>query len=504
MSLAKFARLNETLEEMTPTQSINLLAKHWEEFDGIILTQILTLDYPMNNLGNKKAIKWIAKSMGVFDDEIKTAASIHLDLADGVFAYDEKREYSNITLKQFYNLLCIDCSSLDSNAFAIFDEFFLQMSPLEKKWFIRYWVRTPRNGINTGNIKKLVAKIYDKEMSILKQHCKFNTLTEVVECYENNLIPEANLTIGSFIPPMLAKAMDKSRWPKEQILEYKYDGARYQIHKRDIVTIFNRRGKVVNKQYPDIISMINDWEQDDFIIDTEIYPIEADGSPAPFQRLGTRIHSKNHAEAVQKCPVRLAVFDCMTLGGRTLIELPLSARIEAMEGIPNQAERAEESFKGFYARAIALGYEGVMIKNAKASYDTGKRSKHWVKYKPPRIDLDVVIVGARYGDGKNGNVFSSFDIAVISDNGFDKIGAIGTGFTEWNLTSLTTRLRPMTLSHNNGTYEVLPRIVLSVTADLVSMNKDDTYALRFPRMVSIRDDKPVSEINTIEDVVKLI
>jgi DNA ligase-1 len=145
----------------------------------------------------------------------------------------------------------------------------------------------------------------------------------------------------------------------------------------------------------------------------------------------------------------------------------------------------------------------MMIKNAKAAYDTGKRSKHWVKYKPPRIDLDVVIIGARYGDGRRGNVFGSYDIAVINDGLFEKIGSIGTGFSDWDLTNLTTRLRPLTLSFDKGTYEILPRIVLEVTADLVSRNKDGTYALRFPRMKSIRDDKPVSEINTIEDVVAL-
>ena len=198
------------------------------------------------------------------------------------------------------------------------------------------------------------------------------------------------------------------------------------------------------------------------------------------------------------------MFDCLALEGRTLIDEPLAVRIEAMKDIPNQAERGGESFKKFYSIAIALGYEGIMIKNAKAAYDTGKRSKHWVKYKPPRIDLDVVIVGARYGDGRRGNVFGSYDIAVISDGGFEKIGSIGTGFSDWDLTNLTTRLRPLTLSYENNTYEILPRIVLSVTADLVSKNKDGTYALRFPRMKFIRDDKPVSEINTIEDVVKLI
>jgi DNA ligase-1 len=506
MTLAKFARLNESLEFLTPTQSIAMIKKDWKSFsDPLILTKILTLDYPMNNLGNKKAIKWIASSMGVFDDEIERVASVHLDLGDGVYAYDDNKEYSNITLKQFLRLLTINCSKMDSDSFMLFHEYFSLMNPLEKKWFIRYWVRTPRNGIQSGTVKKLISKVYDKKISIINKHCKYNTLTETVDCYINNTIPPTNLTVGVFVPPMLAKAMKKKDWPKTQILEYKYDGARYQIHKTsESIIIFNRRGKIVNNQYPDIIEMLNEWQFDSFILDTEIYPITNNGSPAPFQSLGTRIHSKNHDEAAQKCPVTLAVFDCLALDGKTLIDEPLSLRIAAMEALPNQAVRTYNDYRAFYSQAIALGFEGIMIKNADATYDTGKRSKHWVKYKPPQIDLDIVILGARYGDGKNGNVFSSFDMGVISDNGFTNIGSLGSGFTDSELIMMTNKLKPLTNSYENGTYLLSPRIVLTVTADLVSKNKDNTYGLRFPRMKKIRDDKLVTEINTIDDVAVLV
>ena len=64
----------------------------------------------------------------------------------------------------------------------------------------------------------------------------------------------------------------------------------------------------------------------------------------------------------------------------------------------------------FYNRAINDGYEGIMIKDLNAPYESGKRS--WVKYKPPRIELDVVVTGARYGEGKRATVFGSYDIAV--------------------------------------------------------------------------------------------
>ena len=76
---------------------------------------------------------------------------------------------------------------------------------------------------------------------------------------------------GTFIKPMLAKVVPKSKWPKSCIIDFKYDGNRYQIHKQgDSVIVFNRSGKIVTPQFADIVSEVKEWEQDDFIIDTEI------------------------------------------------------------------------------------------------------------------------------------------------------------------------------------------------------------------------------------------
>ena len=506
MTLARFARLCETIEEMTPTGAIAVLSKSWNEFeDKVILTKILNLDFEMNNLGNKKATKWIAKSFGVFDAEIEEMTHIHCDLADGVYFFDEAREHSKLSLRQFYNVLELNCSQIDGRSFSLFDELFIEMSPLEKKWFVRYWVRTPRMGMQHGNLIKTIAKVYDKKVSVVKRHQQFNTPAEIVEAYESGIDPETNLTFGSFVTPMLAKAAPKSKWPVNYILEYKYDGARYQIHKKDdSVIIFNRKGKVVNPQFQDIVEMVLEWPNKHFIIDTEIYPVDDEGKPAPFRRLGTRIHSKDHQKAATECPVRLAVFDVFLSGSQTTIEQPLALRLDAMQGFPNLAESSTGSIKEFYSIAIAEGYEGIMIKNLNAPYRAGKRSLDWVKYKPPRIELDVVITGARYGDGKRSNVFASFDIAVMNNGNFDQIGSIGTGFSDADFTFLTSKLRPLTTSLKKDTYEVLPRVVMTVFADLITENRDGTYALRFPRMKTLRDDKSANEIDTMETVMGLV
>ena len=265
--------------------------------------------------------------------------------------------------------------------------------------------------------------------------------------------------------------------------------------------------------------MINAWEiKESFIIDTEIYPVESDGRPAPFKKMGTRIHSKNIEEAVEKCPVELGVFDCMMFNDENLMDNSLRQRLRFILKFPKQTNRTYNGRRwdewgvkkidtvyesdAFYNRAINDGYEGIMVKDLSAPYESGKRS--WVKYKPPRIELDVVVTGARYGEGKRATVFGSYDIAVKDGNEFVSVGSIGTGFSDMDLLYLTNEGKKIVERVNSGTHELLPRLVLEVTCDLVTRDANDNLGLRFPRMLRIRTDKPVSDINTVTDVEAMI
>ena len=504
MKWIEFSRLMQAIEYKTPTKTVSLLAKEFKEIENkTVFIDILSLDLGPNNLASKKALKWITKSLEVFEEEVEVSIYTHGDIGEALYHFDNIDESSDLSLGGMYSILQMDCSKSDGEAFRIFNTYFNGMSSLERKWFLRYWLRTPRNGINEGLVRKLVAKVYDKKEAEVRKHMQLNSLSDIVVYYSTNQTPPNDLVIGRFIKPMLAKEVPKEKWPKESIIEYKYDGARYQIHKGDTVAIFNRKGKVVTSKFPDIVLMINAWEmKESFIIDTEIYPVESDGRPAPFKKMGTRIHSKNIEEAVEKCPVELAVFDCMMFNGENLMDNSLRERLPFILKFHKQAVRVTEDSDSFYNLAINDGYEGIMIKDLNAPYESGKRS--WIKYKPPRIELDVVVTGARYGDGKRATVFGSYDIAVKESNNFIPVGSVGTGFSDIDLISLTQQGKKIIQRVENGTYELLPRIVLEVTADLVTRDANGNLGLRFPRLLRIRSDKPVSDINTLRDVEAMI
>lgn len=528
MKWIEFSRLMQAVEYLPPNRTVSLLAKEFKEMDDISgfnkteLINLLSLNLAPNNLASKKAMKWITKSLEVFEEELEMSIYNHGDISEGVYHFDTIDESSDLSLGGIYSILQMDCGKSDGEAFRIFNTYFNEMSSLERKWFLRYWLRTPRNGINEGLVRKMVAKVYDKKEAEVRKHMQLHSLSRIITFYERGEIPPNDLVIGRFIKPMLAKVVPKEQWPKESIIEYKYDGARYQIHAAQLgfnkikddktVIIFNRKGKVVTDKFPDIVLIINAWEmKESFIIDTEIYPVESDGRPAPFKKMGTRIHSKNIVEAIEKCPVELGIFDCMMFGNLNLMDNPLRERLPFILKFHKQAVRIIEDtqeFKweqdAFYNRAISDGYEGIMVKDLNATYESGKRSKAWAKYKPPRVELDVVVTGARYGEGKRATVFGSYDIAVKDGTEFIQVGSIGTGFSDADLLSLTQQGKKIIQRVSNGTFDLQPRIVLEVTADLVSKDADGNLGLRFPRLLRIRDDKPISDINTLSDVEALM
>ena len=510
MNLLDFSRLMEATEYLRPTATINRVSKsdHSKE-----LIQILSLDLDPNNVSLARAKKWISSCLGIFDWELEEDYENHGELGDAVYFFYENYEGENRpedspSIREVLQLLQMNCHAMDSDSYKRFRHHFTRMSSIERKWFTRYWIRKPKNSMGESNTRKLIKKLFPEQYN--EQHFTSHSCVSLYEHYESGMEVRMNLVHGQFVKPMLAKVVEPKKWPSEVHVDVKYDGNRYQIHKTGSnVLIFNRRGKVVTEKFPDVEQTVLRFPVD-AVLDTEIYPVE-NGRPAPHQRLGTRVHSKNIAEAVEKVPVRLAIFDILSLDGLYIIDRPLRERLDLLEKhfkshMAISYLMDEVSPLQAYQLAINDGFEGIMVKDLNDVYHPGKRK--WIKHKPPRVDLDVVITGARFGDGKRSGVYASFDISVMSEGGFTPVGSIGTGFSDRDFTVLTNRLRRiMDGSKTVGTtttYTFLPRVVLEITADAVTNDENGNIGLRFPRCIRIRDDKPVSEINTENDLLEMI
>ena len=308
-------------------------------------------------------------------------------------------------------------------------------------------------------------------------------------------------------------------------IEYKYDGFRMQIHKTgNVISIFTRRLENVTEQFPDVVAAVEKHVKGEtFILDAEAVGIDVKTHKyIAFQNISQRIKRKyDIKELSEKFPVELNIFDVLYYEGENLVHEPFSRRRAALvqalprayPGVISLAEQAivstEEDAQAFYARSLAAGNEGVMLKNLASVYKPGSRVGFGMKVKPVLETLEVVIVGAEYGEGKRGEWLATFVIAVRDPDTDDvlEIGRVGTGFKEKeeegvSFAAMTQMLLPLVTGEENRFVHVKPVVIIEVNYEEIqkSPTYSSGYALRFPRFVRLREDRAVEDISTIEDV----
>jgi len=505
MSLSRLSKMCEAIEITNSFKDkIKIIDESLSSFSNPkLVLDILTLNLETNSIGNKRAITWVANALELFEEEVKSQEEIWGDIGEGLYQYLPSKEDSKLSIKEVYSLLLLDCSSINSNSYVIFASAIKDMSDLEIKWFIRYWLRIPRNRVSYSIVVKAINKRFPNN-DVIKL-CNIQHVSIVFSYLESGRTPPTTIQTGMFLKPSLAKTYN-SNLPSEYILDIKYDGNRYQIHKDNKnVMIFNRKGKLVTHQFPDVAEQVSHFNANSCILDTEIYPIIKNGSidPAPHKKMAARVHSKDKQEALLKCPVKMVIFDIIQYMGELLIDEPYRIRLSHLLDFPIENRvwsfDIDTSIESAYNIAINRGFEGIMIKDLNAPYKSG-RSNNILKHKPSRIELDVVITSAEYGKGRRTGVFSSFGISVKTENGYESIGKVGTGLSDSDLLHLTTELKKIIDNYSSDVYYVLPRIVLEVRCDLISQDSNGNYGLRFPRVERIRNDKHPYDCNTLEDV----
>ncbi|MFI5376293.1 MAG: ATP-dependent DNA ligase [Candidatus Rokuibacteriota bacterium] len=324
-----------------------------------------------------------------------------------------------------------------------------------------------------------------------------------------------------FVPllPMLAEiAID----PAEALaahggtsaMEYKYDGARIQLHRDgDRVAIWSRRMSDVTRSLPDIVAIARrDLSGTPLILDGEVVALDAAGRPLPFQELMRRFRRVRGVEAAAGAlPLTLHIFDCLMADGRPCLDEPYARRWEILERVTGGrwlAERAlvarAEDGAALMARALAAGHEGLMAKDPASPYEPGGRGKKWLKLKAA-LTVDCVIVAADRGSGRRVGWLSNYHLAVRDGDGWAEVGKTFKGLTDREFTEMTERLRALASGDDGYTVRVRPEVVVEV--DYNEIQKSPTYpsgfALRFARIARVRPDKAPGQATTLEELRSL-
>lgn len=405
---------------------------------------------------------------------------------------------------------------------------FENADPLVAKYLVRIITSDMRVGLGGGLLEEAIAKAFGQPLDdVRRANMLISDIGAVAVLAREGRLAEARLQMFRPFRFMLADTIfspaeafesvrgdgDGGGLPGSQLVEDKYDGVRAQTHYDGTrLAIFSRTLDEITASFPELHGDLRALGGR-YIIDGEIVAWR-DGRAIPFTRLQQRLRRKDPSDLLAEVPVVMFVFDLLHVNGQDLLDTPLAERQRmlpalrlggAVQPANSTVATVPQDLEVRFREARDRGNEGLVVKRPQSRYQPGKRGRQWMKLKEELATLDVVVVAAEQGHGKRAGVLSDVTFAVRNGETLAPIGKAYSGLTDAEIASLTEWFRAHTLVDRGRVKMVEPKIVLEVAFDAVtrSPRHPSGYALRFPRIKRIRDDKTPEEINTLEDVARV-
>lgn len=428
--------------------------------------------------------------------------------------------------------------------FKLVSELIVSAKPKEAKYIVRTTVGDLRIGVAQGVVRDAIARAFlpmdtkekAKESISAVEWAWFlrPDYAEVARIAKKKGLPglkRVKLEIGKPYHVLLA---EKSPGLKEALesfehpaLEFKYDGARILIHKKgEQLWFYTRRMENITKQFPELAGFIRKGvKARECILEGEMLGFnKKTGKPMPFQFLSQRIKRKYDIErVVREIPIQVNLFDIVYLNGKSLFNTPLRKRRRLLEKvikpIKGKFQLARQLItkdlrraKDFYREALRASQEGLIVKNLDALYQPGRRvAGGWLKVKPTLETLDLIIIGATWGTGRRAGWLGSYILGCRDGDSFKECGMIGTGIKEKEgaggvtLRELTRLLKPHIISEEGNRVRIKPKVIVEVAYEEIqrSPNYSSGWALRFPRVLRLRPDKSIGDVDDIKRIERI-
>jgi DNA ligase 1 len=291
-------------------------------------------------------------------------------------------------------------------------------------------------------------------------------------------------------------------------VEWKLDGIRIQIHRRDDeVRIYTRNLNDITYALPGIVAAVGELPVGQVVLDGEAMGMTGDG-PAAFQDTVARIDNEAQPEGIATF-----LFDVLHVDGEDLLDVPLRERKARLQSIaptltiPGTITADVDEAERVLDDALRAGHEGVVVKDAASPYAAGRRGKAWRKVKPVQT-YDLVVLGAEWGHGRRRGRLSNLHLGARDPQTgtFVMVGKTFKGMTDELLAWQTEALLELEVEQRGITVFVRPELVVEIALDGVqrSSRYPGGVALRFARVKRYRLDKDAADADTIDDLRALL
>ena len=428
-----------------------------------------------------------------------------------------------------------------------------QATALEAKYIVKIITGELRVGLKESLVEEAIAKAYGATTAdVQRANMLLNDIGETLRLAAAGRLGEARLRLFHPIGFMLASPVENAEqaftYFDHAAVEDKYDGIRAQAHiaSGEHARLFSRTLDEVTKSFPELVAPLIAFAET-LVLDGEIVAWDAAEQRAlPFSELQKRLGRKKVSEAIQReVPVAYVVFDVLYCGDQLVIDLALRERGAILDRVFAAARRpvsvattdaqgrltfgpavqahpdtlppahvirtsvaradSPQHLAELFEKALERGNEGLMIKDLKSPYTPGRRGRAWLKLKRELATLDVVVTAVEWGHGKRAKVLSDYTFAVRDGDRLLNVGKAYSGLTDDEIARMTQWFLEHSLADQGFVRLVEPRIVLEVAFNAVmrSDRHESGFALRFPRILRLRDDKSPDEIDTLESVKQI-
>ncbi len=439
---------------------------------------------------------------------------------------------------------------------ALVRELFARATAIEAKYIVKIVTGDLRIGLRESLVEEAIAKAFTTaHADVRRANMLLGDIGATLRLAAEDRLGDARMRLFHPIGLMLASPVQSSAeafaYFGDALVEDKYDGIRAQVHADgSSARLFSRTRDDITASFPELAAALARRLTQPVILDGEILAWR-DGRALPFSALQPRLGRKSvTADLIRAVPVAYVVFDILYVAGELRLEEPLRQRAILLDSIlrslpevngdhlvqlpemkssrrnsaqtslfapPVEAEavplpplvrstmhaaHSAADLDRLFDEAQARGNEGLMIKDAQSPYQPGRRGRSWLKLKRELATLDVVVTAVEWGHGKRAAVLSDVTFAVRDGDRLLNVGKAYSGLTDVEIAELTEWFLAHTLADHGHIRTVEPKIVLEVAFNNVmeSERHESGFALRFPRILRLRPDKPVAEVDTLERV----
>lgn len=527
--MKRFAQLFAEIDETTRTnEKVGAMSRYFSEAapaDAAWAVYFLMGLRPKRLVPVRRLAGWAMEESGVSDWLFEESYHAVGDLAETIaLLLPDSDESSNDPLHVWVEqrLLAIGKASEDDQRRIVLDAW-RSLGGTERFVWNKLITGSFRVGVSQSLLVRALSKASDVPEATIS-HRLVGDWQPTPSAYESlissgNEAPALSSPYPFYLAYPLEGELESLGLASEWQAEWKWDGIRSQLIRRQGKSyLWSRGDDLITDRFPELIEA-SEWLLEGTVIDGEILPWR-DGHPLPFAQLQRRIGRKNISAKIRtEVPVVILAYDLLELGGEDVREKPLSWRreqLDALVGSANAESRilispiaAANSWADIRAardRARSLGSEGLMLKKSDAPYGVGRRKGGWWKWKLEPYAIDAVMVYAQPGHGRRALLHTDYTFAVWEGETLVPFAKAYSGLTDAEIREMDTWIRRNTVEKFGPVRSVKPEQVFELGFEGIqaSPRHKSGIAVRFPRMLRWRKDKPAKEADTMDALRALL